>query len=548
MQFLSCNRKLSNYQFGRKINTMNSEIHKHSTFYTGMRYLFTIFLLSTISNGLSAQGSVLDQRISISLPNLTIESALDSIASKGNIHFTYKSELFLNKKKVNFTTKQKKLRLILRKIIPDTTLDFQAVNRHIIIVPSKYNKISKRENIIPNLSYREISGKITDYSGNMSLPYASIGVKGKHIGTISNHDGEFSFTLSSSNRKDTIVVSYIGYKNYTIPASEISNKPLNIKLKEDFISLQEVIIRSNDPVSLLKAAIRKISVNYPQKATNITSFYRESVLKNNKYMIYLESVLDIYKKEYNGNISLDRVKIFKSRKIYDVSRLDTISFRLKGGIQGCLMLDIVKYLPEFMREEFIPLYQYHLDDITTYNNKSVYIIEFRPKQSVEIPLMKGRIFIETNTLAIVQAEFGYEQSKLNAIKDRFIAKGNAKTKVKPLLVNYIVNYRKIDGKYYLNHTLGNLKFKVKNKKRLFSKSFSTSFEMATTNIDTINVRKFKFRETITPSTILSTENLVYDPTFWGNQNFIKPEDNIQQAIKRISNSMQQVAFGKIEDE
>jgi len=49
-------------------------------------------------------------------------------------------------------------------------------------------------------------------------------------------------------------------------------------------------------------------------------------------------------------------------------------------------------------------------------------------------------------------------------------------------------------------------------------------------------------------TILSTENLVYDPTFWGNQNFIKPEDNIQQAIKRISNSMQQVAFGKIEDE
>ncbi|WP_209319910.1 carboxypeptidase-like regulatory domain-containing protein [Ancylomarina longa] len=504
--------------------------------------------MSTISNGLFSQENILNNQISIHLSNLTIESALDSIALKENIHFTYQSEIFYDKKKMSIIAENEKLLVILRRLIPDTTLDFQALNRHVIIVPAIYKKTSKNENIIPYLSYRKVNGNISDYHGNNGLSYASVGIKGKHVGTISNQDGDFSITLSSNNIKDTLVVSFIGYKNYKIPVSEISNKPLTIKLKEDMVSLQEVIIRSNDPLLLLKAAIRKFPINYPQKPTNITSFYRESVLKNNKYMIYLESVLDIYKNAYKGNTNLDRVKIFKSRKIYDISRLDTISFRLKGGIQGCLMLDIVKYRPEFMKEEFMHLYQYHLDDITTYNNKSVYIIGFQPKPEVVIPLMKGRIFLETNSLAIVQAEFGYEQNKLNAIKNRFIAKGNAKTKVKPLLVNYVVNYRKIDGKYYLNHTLGNLKFKVKNKKRLFSKSFSTSFEMATTDIDTLNVRKFKFRETITPSTILSTEDLIYDATFWGDQNFIKPEDNIQQAIKRISNSMQQVALGKMEDE
>ncbi len=506
-------------------------------------YALLLLLICFAQYPLSAQESLLQNKISIDVTNISINDALDSIAAKNNCYFTYNSNLFSNKEKLSLKEDDVQFEILLRKIVQDTSLKFQVVNRHIIIVPALY-KTNKpvTSSIIPYISYQNISGKVTSYSDKISLPYASVGIRGKHVGTISNQDGKFTLTLSSENSKDTLVVSYVGFKNFETPVSKILNNQLEIKLIEDFISLQEVVIRNNDPKSILKAAINKIELNYPQNAANLTSFYRESVLKNNKYMIYLESVLDIYKNPYSGNELTDKVKIFKSRKIYDVSRLDTISFRLKGGIQGCLMLDIVQNKPEFLDPEFIDLYNYHLSDISTFNNRPVYIIEFHQKPNLSAPLLEGKLIIETRSLAIIGAEFGYDQDRLPELTDRFISKANAKTKVRPTLIQYSVNYRNINGKYFLNHTLGNLKFKVKNKRKFFSQTFSTSFEMATTKLDTINVRRFKHSETIVPTTVLSTENLTYDDQFWGNQTFIKPEDNIKEALKRISSSMQQVAL------
>ncbi|PKQ60489.1 hypothetical protein BZG02_19240 [Labilibaculum filiforme] len=519
---------------------------KWKTYINWLQSILTYTLLALLlcfSSTAKAQSSLLKNKISIDITELSINDALDSLAAKNNCYFTYNSDLFANKKKLSLKADTLEFEILLKKIVQDTSLTFQVVNQHIIIVSAKY-KTNKpiNSNLIPYLSYRNIGGKITSQSANKSLAYASIGLRGRHVGTISNQDGEFSLTVSSQNTNDTLVVSYVGFKNFEIPVAKIPNKNLQIQLKEDFISLQEVIIRNNDPKSLLKAAINKIGTNYPQHATNLTSFYRESVHKNNKYMIYLESVLEIYKNAYSENELTDRVKVFKSRKIYDVSRLDTISFRLKGGIQGCLMLDIVKNRPEFLDPEWMDFYNYHLSDISTFNNRPVYIIEFRPKPNINTPLLEGKLIIETRSLAIISAEFGYNKNLLPELADRFISKGNARTKVRPTQVLYSVNYRNIDGKYFLNHTLGDLKFKVKNKKKLFSQTFATTFEMATTKLDTNNVVKFRHRETIAPTTILSTENLTYDPKFWGNQTFIKPEDNIKEAIKRISNSMQQVAM------
>jgi hypothetical protein len=510
-----------------------------------IKRLSILFILAFVcfNSGL-AQTNVLDKKIQLVLNETSIDNALDSIEQKADCYFTYSSDLFINRKSVNLTANNEKLSSVLRKLIPDKDLSFHVTNKHIVIVPVKEQvaKAGITKEIIPYISYRKISGLVKDHNSKKALPYASIGIRGKHVGTISNQDGEFSLSLSSENLNDTLVFSYVGYQNAEIKVADLNKNHLDISLKEDFISLQEVIIRNNDPLAILNAAVNKFHINYPQKPTNLTSFYRESVLKNNKYMIYMESVLDIYKHSYSNRTALERVKVFKSRKIYDVSRLDTISFRLKGGINGCLKLDIVKNLPEFLNEEFTHLYQYRLEDISTYDNRSVYIIGFKPKPNLSDPLLEGRVFVETNSLAIIRAEFGYNKMRLSELRNRFIVKGSAKTKARPTLVDYVVSYRNIDGKYYLNHALGNLKFKVKNKKKLFSSVFSTSFEMATTDLKTEDVLKFKYKETIHPTTIFSNYKTTYDPNFWGKSNFIKPEESIQDALKRINTSMQQVAL------
>src|SRR6187399_2010243 len=62
-----------------------------------------------------------------------------------------------------------------------------------------------------------ISGVIVDRETKEPLTYASIGIKGKSIGTISNQLGEFDFYLASEHRNNFLVINMLGYKTFEAP-------------------------------------------------------------------------------------------------------------------------------------------------------------------------------------------------------------------------------------------------------------------------------------------------------------------------------------------
>ena len=503
--------------------------------------LFLFLCLITTSMFSLAQNKDLNQKITISLTEISLESALDSIAQKTNTYFTYDASILLSKPIVNIEAKEVILYDVLRQIIPDTTLSFQLVNKQIIIFPSKQKNNLAKKILKPQLQFKKIKGRVINKKNKRALAYASIGLRGKAIGTISNIDGEFLLNLQEKYFKDTLTFSFIGFKNTEIPINKIKSDKINVELKEDFISLQEVVIRNTDPLALLKSSINKFDQNYPNHPSLLTAFYRESVSKNRNYMIYLESILDIYKSSYQSTNRLDMAKVFQSRKIYDSNRLDTVSLRLKGGVEGCLQLDIVKNKIDFLNPENFHLYNFHLADISSFNNHPVYIIHFQPKAKLQYPLMQGDLYIDTRSLAIIRAEFSFPITRVGETRHRFIVQKSSKTKVRPLRIEYTVSYKNINGKYYLNHTKGNLKFKVRHKRKFFAKTFETSFEMAVTQVDTINIERFKYRERLRPNTVMSRSRLPYDASFWGTQNYIEPEESIQQALKRINTNLLQVA-------
>ena len=498
-------------------------------------YLFTSSLICL------SQYKDLNQKITIDLKEVSLESALDSIAKKTNTYFTYDTRILLNKPSININVNEAVLSDVLRQIIPDTTLTFQLINKQIIIFPSKQkNKIIT--NIFkPQLQLKKIKGRVINRKTKKALAYASIGIKGKTIGTISNIDGDFLLNLQIENFKDTLTFSFIGFKNTEIPINEIKDDEIEVALRKDLISLQEVVIRNTDPIALLKSSINKFDQNYPNHPSLLTAFYRESVSKNKNYMIYLESILDIYKSAYQSTNRIDMAKVFQSRKIYDYNRLDTVSLRLKGGVDASLQLEIIKNRIDFLEPQNFHLYNFYLADISSFNNHPVYIIHFEPKDNNNLLLMQGDIFIDTRSLAIIRAEFSFPPSRLSEIRNQFIVHKSSKTKVKPLRISYAVSYKNIGGQYYLNHTKGNLKFKVRHKHKFFAKTFETNFEMAVTQVDTNNIKSFKYRERLHPNTIMSKFKLPYDATFWGTQNYIEPEESIQKALKRINTNLQQVA-------
>jgi len=102
-----------------------------------------------------------------------------------------------------------------------------------------------------------------------------------------------------------------------------------------------------------------------------------------------------------------------------------------------------------------------------------------------------------------------------------------------------VSYHEVNGKYYLRHVKGELKFRVKKKRKLFATTFETCLEMAVCSIDTINVQKPKRKETDKLNTIFVNDVREYDNTFWEDYNFIKPDDDWQEAVKKLQLKLEQ---------
>src|SRR5690349_22394006 len=62
-----------------------------------------------------------------------------------------------------------------------------------------------------------ISGKVTDRETGEPLEFASVWIKGKAIGTITNGQGEFDFHLPAEFRNEIFTVSMLGYKSFEAP-------------------------------------------------------------------------------------------------------------------------------------------------------------------------------------------------------------------------------------------------------------------------------------------------------------------------------------------
>lgn len=82
-----------------------------------------------------------------------------------------------------------------------------------------------------------ITGTVTSAVDNSPMPGVTVQVKGTSVGTITDLDGNFSVSASST---DILVFSLIGYLSEEIPVG--TNTKLSIVLDEDIIDLDEVVV------------------------------------------------------------------------------------------------------------------------------------------------------------------------------------------------------------------------------------------------------------------------------------------------------------------
>jgi hypothetical protein len=386
-----------------------------------------------------------------------------------------------------------------------------------------------------------LRGKLYDQESKRPIIFANVYVANTNIGTVSNSEGEFILKVPLNLQDKEIRVSYMGFKTLTLKVGDFKNTDNNFTLQPETIMLKELIVRSNDPLTLIRGAMKNIPDNYGNMPYLCTAFYREAILQNKSYVGVAEAVMDIYKSKYTSDLEQDRVKIFKGRKSQDVKRMDTLIFKLQGGHYVALLLDLAKNPQSFMDEQYFGSYDYKPVAMANIEGKESYIIEFSQKKDVPEPFYEGKIYLDANSLAIKRAEFSISPVGLMFADRYLIKKKPANTNVKTISGVYVVDYREVNGRWTLNHVRYEVKFKVDKKRQWFSKTYTSTVDLAITNKDTVNVSRFKYSESLKPSQVFVDHvNEYYDENFWGNFNIIKPEEPIEQAIERISKKMKRL--------
>ncbi|WP_436415168.1 SusC/RagA family TonB-linked outer membrane protein [Petrimonas sp.] len=85
---------------------------------------------------------------------------------------------------------------------------------------------------------RSISGTVRDSKDNSAMIGANIMEKGTSNGTITDVNGNFSLTVTTSN--PVLVISSVGYKSFEIPVG--TRTTLNLQMEEDAELLDEVVV------------------------------------------------------------------------------------------------------------------------------------------------------------------------------------------------------------------------------------------------------------------------------------------------------------------
>ena len=388
------------------------------------------------------------------------------------------------------------------------------------------------------LTYVQYKGSVTDQETRSPLAFAALTLNGTNIATVTNSEGEFSLKVPKNITEGKVTVSFIGYKNKNLSLSEFKPEKTRIELELLVIALNEVRVFPKDPELLIRAVMNKRAENYFNDQTLMSAFYRETIKKRRAYVSLSEAVVEIHKQPYMSSRS-DAAQLFKARKSTDYTKLDTLTFKLQGGPYTTLYLDIMKNPEMIFTEDMIGNYEFSLENITKVNDRLIYVLSFKQRAHITEPLYFGKLFIDTESLAITSATFNLNVENRMLVSDMFIKKKPAGAKVYPTMAAYHIDYRDKDGKWYYSYSRGQITFKVDWNKRLFNTVYESTIEMAVTDWEKTTDKPVKMADRMKTSVVMTDEISGFaDREFWGEYNVIEPEKPIETAIKKIQKKLE----------
>ena len=312
-----------------------------------------------------------------------------------------------------------------------------------------------------------IEGKIISAHTKDPIWLASVALPSRNDGTVTDTLGLFSIPVNKVSSKDTLVVTYLGYKEIRIPLSP-RNSFLEIVLQENSVQLESIEVIELSPLYYLNQALKNAHENYKQEPYNIISFVESKIYEGKDFLSGTQSVFKSY--HYQQHL----IKNFKQQHQIMLYRKLKSTHHLKFMMEK-IMKTLKKeqnekkgdYDPDFqirLTPDFIPI----TDDILPFINKKYYkkftytlqetcskrnliIIGFQTKRWISDKYSKyrgsGTIYINCENYAIAKININAE-AKLS-----FLAKSALFITMNKLIIDEAkisghIEYKAIDNMWY----------------------------------------------------------------------------------------------------
>lgn len=384
-------------------------------------------------------------------------------------------------------------------------------------------------------NYITVSGVVKDKQNRKTLEYVNVSISGSSVGTVTNADGEFSLKIEDAGEVPALEISHIGYRNNKIHLDKAHLSDLKIYLTPHANMLNEIVVYANNPRFIVEEALRKVPANYSDKNNLLTGFYRETVQKGRRYINISEALIDVFKTPYNDRtVNRDRTEVLKGRRLLSQKLSDTLGVKLAGGPTLSIYLDVVKNEDALLDAETLHYYELFMEEPVQIDNRLQFVIGFRPRVVLPYALYYGKLYIDREKLSFTRAEFNLSMDNKAKAVQAILAKKPYGLRFKPQEVSFLVTYKEMNGKTYLNYIRNNIRFKCDWKRKLFSTGYTVLSEMVVTDRDEKNAAPIPNRRAFSQNeAFYDRVDEYWNEDFWGSYNIIEPTESLENAVHKL---------------
>lgn len=199
---------------------------------TALRPLLVLLLLC-----IGASGYAADNKVTLDVSNVSLESVLRSIEKQTDYRFFYSKETVNVNVNVSVKAQDEKVKSVLDKLLPAHGISY-VINKDRIALkqasPSPQTTNKKKQDSKGNKI--KVVGTVTDTKGE-PLIGASVKVEGEATGMATDIDGNYEIEVPEGSRLE---FSYIGYKSEKKKITRAGK--LDVVLAEDTQMLDEVVV------------------------------------------------------------------------------------------------------------------------------------------------------------------------------------------------------------------------------------------------------------------------------------------------------------------